>query len=121
MRNAECGTRNDFTTLRFAHKENYMNAECRTTLFECGVRNDLIPLSLHSQGNELNAERGVRNAERLCSAELRKQGNYYIIILMSVVQRSEARSAFCVLHSAFNNTPTAQKKASLLARHFLQS
>ena len=27
MRSAECGTRNDFTTLRFAHKENYMNAE----------------------------------------------------------------------------------------------
>ena len=49
---------------------------------------------------ELNAERGVRNTERLCYAELRKQGNYYIIILMSVVQRSEDNSAFCVLHSA---------------------
>ena len=28
VRNAERGVRNDLTTLRFAHKENYMNAEC---------------------------------------------------------------------------------------------
>ena len=29
VRNAERGVRNDFTTLRCAHKENYMNAERR--------------------------------------------------------------------------------------------
>ena len=68
------------------------------------MQNDLIPLTLHSQGNELNAERGVRSTERLCSAELRKQGNYYIFILMSVVQRSEDNSAFCILRSAFKQS-----------------
>ncbi len=82
MQNAECRMQNDLTTLRFAHKERM-----------------------------ISAERGVRNAERLCSAELRKQGNYYIIIPMSVVQRSEDNSAFCVLHSALT-----LKRVSLDAR-----
>ena len=41
---------------------------------ECRMQNDLIPLTLHSQGKNDSAERGVRNTERLCSAELRKQG-----------------------------------------------
>ena len=50
MRSAERGTRNGFAPRSYANKENYMNAE-----------------------------RGVRNAERLCSAKLRKQGKIILV------------------------------------------
>ena len=57
MQNAERRTQNDLITLMLHSqgkndKCGARSAECGTTLFECGVR----------------------NAERLCSAELRKQG-----------------------------------------------
>ena len=56
---------------------------CRTRNAERGMQNDLTTLRFAHK--ERMYKRGTRSAERLCSAELRKQGNYYIIILMSVV------------------------------------
>ena len=56
MRNAERGVRNDLTTLRFAHKENYMNAECRTQ---------------NAERPCLNAECRTQNAERISLDEER--------------------------------------------------
>ena len=62
MRSAECGARNDLTTLRFAHKERMISAER-------GTRSAERPC--------LNAERGVRNAERPHYTTFRSQGKLY--------------------------------------------
>ena len=62
------------------------------------MQNVFIPLKLHSQGKTIlvrNAERGVRND--FTTLRFAHKENY-IFIRMSVVQRSEARSAFRTPH-----------------------
>ena len=62
--NAECRMQNDFTTLRFAHKENYMDAERRMQNAErlCSAK------SYANKERMISAERGARSTERLHSA-----------------------------------------------------
>ena len=67
---------------------------------ECRMQNDFAPQKLRKQGKIIlvrNAECGVQND--FTTLRFAHKENY-IFIRMSVVQRSEDNSAFCVLHSA---------------------